>query len=477
LETSKTIKDAFGSYAIKKIPKVQKANWQGEGLETSLAKVEGDVAAERVFKVAFDETYKEPQVVYDRFNIRAILAHSESFQDEEGYLTLVLRNPFTAESVDNWVYSSLLQQIVEEQNQAFQESERINSGAIISTTMDTFGNTTFTVYGKSQHHKRILLTLLKRFKALAITERELANSQLGMRNFFNNLDSYSARQQLSFYRSEISETFQIFNRDDILNALSDVDIDSLLETHKVISQDSFVDIFAMGNYGKENLVALVDEVKTLFPEREGIQNWRFESPFSVNPSQQLSYNIDMLQKGIAIADIYISPEKSASLAAQVYVLSFMMSEPFHSSLRTEQQLGYAVSLWTSPLHDYPAITFRIESNSASLPELKERIANFIADYRETLESYNEDDLAQLRQAIIADAFRAPNSLLEEVDSLLSDWAQDNLNFDTIDKTQQVIGRVTKQDLLALYDKLFSSESANFMVQLKGIDYIDSEFFD
>jgi protease-3 len=476
LETSKTLKDAFGSYAYKRISKKERSRWESGSLSASLMKVERTTTVEKAFKVAFDKAYSKPQVVQEQLNTRVILAHSERFQDKTGYFTLVLRNPFTTQSVENWVYSQLLHQIIGEQIQAYQEAERINTGSIVSTALDSFGNTTFTIYGESQHHSRILLELLNRFKEMSISENELENSQFKMLSLFENWNSYSAREQLSFYRGEASQTSQIFKRTDILEALTEVDLEDLSIVHKSLYEESFIDIFAMGNYDKEKLLALTEQVNTIIPQKSGLKNWRFESPFAVTPRKKLSYNAEMLQRGIAIADTYISPQKSESLAAQVYVLSFIMSEPAHSALRTEQQLGYAVSLWTSPLHDYPAITFRIESNSTDLPELKARITDFIATYKQTLDAYSEEELLRLKQAIIANTFREPDSLLREVNPLLNDWARNNLEFDSVLKRRKVIEATTKQDLIALYDKLFSSDAANFVVQLKGIDYADSAFF-
>jgi protease-3 len=477
LETPKLIKDAFGSYAIKRIPKARQSNWTSGGLETSLMVVGEPPINGQAFKVAYDQRYQKPKVIYQHLNTRAILAHSEEFQDETGYLTLVLRNPYTAQSAENWVYSVLLHHAFEEQNQAFEEAEGINTGTTVSVFSDAYGNTTFTVDGKSQHHQRILLELLHRFKTLAIEKADLTNSHFAMNSFYENRNSLDVGEQLLLYRNEVAQVSQIFKTPEILNALSNVTLASLKDTHEKLVQSSFIDIFAMGNYDEERLLGLVAEVNTLFPVQGGVRNWRFESPFSVSSGKKLSYNVDMRQRGVAIADIYISPYKSAALAAQAYLLSFIMSEPAHSKLRTEQQLGYAVSLWTSPLHDYPTITVRIESNTTDLPDLKQRITDFIKRYKSTLDTYTEEELSQLKKAITANSFREPDSLQGEVRLLLRDWDKDNLSFDTRDKRKQVIHATTKGDLIALYNKLFSSEAANIVVQLKGADDIDSEFFD
>ena len=71
----------------------------------------------------------------------------------------------------------------------------------------------------------------------------------------------------------------------------------------------------------------------------------------------------------------------------------------------------------------------------------------------------------------------PENIYVEGSSFINDWEDGNYNFDRRDKIKSFIQSTSKEDLIKLNNSMvFDGNFMNVVVQLKGSDFEDTEFF-
>jgi secreted Zn-dependent insulinase-like peptidase len=150
-------------------------------------------------------------------------------------------------------------------------------------------------------------------------------------------------------------------------------------------------------------------------------------------------------------------DQSIQTRASTALLSEILSAPFYTQLRTEQQLGYIVFATPMPLRKVPGIAFIVQSPASSPEMILVSMRGFLSSFRSQLEKIPTKELTQFKSSVIARINAQERKLQEKSSRFWQDIDQDNRNFDTKEMLTQAINKLSNSDLINAYDNLLSRE--------------------
>ncbi|MDG1164712.1 MAG: insulinase family protein [Porticoccaceae bacterium] len=195
-----------------------------------------------------------------------------------------------------------------------------------------------------------------------------------------------------------------------------------------------------------------------------------------NPS-----SIAKLQTGAATAQIPVDHDDAVMVLykqggndslkerAQFALLGEMLSAPFYNSLRTEKQLGYVVSAFTSHLGPVPGLTLLAQSPVANEGELRKEFDGFLDSYREQVGALTPEDLQRYQTSILGSLEEKPKNLAEMNGRFLESL---NMGYQSFDFRQQLAAAIRDISVLELkeaYGGLLADESRSLWLKTAESD--------
>ena len=150
-------------------------------------------------------------------------------------------------------------------------------------------------------------------------------------------------------------------------------------------------------------------------------------------------------------DTSIETRAKAKLIAQI------LSARFFESLRTEQQLGYIVGMFTNEYDKKPQTIFYIQSPKAHPSVLKAKFQEFIDDEKAYLTDISDEEFNTNVEGLLSDINKTFDNIYAKGGTLNSDLAAGNLDFDTRADFTAAIKSLTKEDMLSYYESEFLSD--------------------
>jgi secreted Zn-dependent insulinase-like peptidase len=150
---------------------------------------------------------------------------------------------------------------------------------------------------------------------------------------------------------------------------------------------------------------------------------------------------------------------------------------FFNSLRTNQEVGYVASSFSSETHEYPTLSTIVVSDSNNLVDLKDKVMRFNYGFAVAFENLSNKTIDNVKKAMIAELQKEPENLFVEAGDYFGDWDTGNYKFDSPKMTLDYIKNTNKDDLVALTNQMFiQGQYMNTTVQIKGEDFKDTQFF-
>ncbi|BBB28948.1 insulinase family protein [Neptunomonas japonica] len=148
---------------------------------------------------------------------------------------------------------------------------------------------------------------------------------------------------------------------------------------------------------------------------------------------------------------------STQTRAATALLSEILSAPFYTQLRTEQQLGYIVFATPMPLRKVPGIAFIVQSPTSPPKVILGSIRNFLNSFRSQLKTIPKQQIAQFKSSVVARINAQERQLQELSNRFWQEIDQNNTKFDTQEKLTKAINQLTNRDLVNIYDKLLARQ--------------------
>ncbi|WP_341502664.1 insulinase family protein [Gallaecimonas sp. GXIMD4217] len=167
--------------------------------------------------------------------------------------------------------------------------------------------------------------------------------------------------------------------------------------------------------------------------------------------QELIKAIDIDHNDAVIAMQYIADGTDVASTARYALTGHMLSAPFFSQLRTEQQLGYVVSAGATSVSRHPALYTVIQSPVADPVTLRGRIDAFLDGYRQTLAQMSDADFAAQKAGLVNKLMEKDKQLAQK-SGRLWDLISDERPFDWRAQLIQAVEGLDKAELVDFYSR-------------------------
>jgi secreted Zn-dependent insulinase-like peptidase len=160
------------------------------------------------------------------------------------------------------------------------------------------------------------------------------------------------------------------------------------------------------------------------------------------------YQLD-IDHGDAAMVLYLQdPDSTIASRARSALTASVLRQAYFTSLRTEQQLGYVVSLASQTVRDRGGLAFVVQSPAVSAAELERRTRDFLVAQQQALQSMPEDAFASYQQGLVAQLTERDRNLGERGARLWTDLDLGVTTFDSRTRLADAVAALDKAALLA-----------------------------
>ena len=136
------------------------------------------------------------------------------------------------------------------------------------------------------------------------------------------------------------------------------------------------------------------------------------------------------------------------------VLDKYFSTPFFEELRTEKQLGYVVFSLFQSFSGVFSFQFLIQSNVTTSMHCVGHINQFLKKHRDLIKDLDDKVFEDFKESIIKNILGPYNNLNEEANFYYGKISDNTYEFDWKSKVTDLMAKITKQDLIDLYNQIF-----------------------
>lgn len=438
-------------YSIKTITDQQKASWlQLEQQEQFKLPALNSYIPTDFSIVDAKQNQNSPLVPFSEQGNQFHFA-SRYFADEpKAIILLSLRNNSALNTDKRQVMFYLLNYLADLDLEQIQSQANI-SGIALSTSIDD--GLLIAVNGFSQYLGDMLIAALATYHNVQIDNQALA---LAKSWYLELLDAAEHENSLSLAMHPVSalSTLPYFERDQRRQILNSITVEDLKAYREQILFTSVPYMISLGNLSTKQVNDLYSEIKgTLAPKQEYRlrPQIKIENQQTALITQQANSTDNALFMGFyPPQQDEITDQVTSSLLAQI------IAPWFYDMLRTEEQLGYAVSTFPTSITSSYGVGFLIQSNQYDPRYLQKRYQAFYPIALARLQALTEDEFLQYKQSMLNDIQLPPQTLDDEFDELMGDFYRSQFTFDLRKRMVAKLEGLTHKDLIDFYQRAITS---------------------
>ncbi|KAL7479898.1 hypothetical protein ACHAW6_005617 [Cyclotella cf. meneghiniana] len=176
-----------------------------------------------------------------------------------------------------------------------------------------------------------------------------------------------------------------------------------------------------------------------------------KAPQAVDYCDIISPSLDPKDPTTAV-EVYFQIGKDNLLdRCLVDLIAHILDEPFYAELRTKQQLGYSVSCGARWTYGVIGISFKVVTSVKSSMDVRERIDNFLEQYRLELMAMSNETYMEHLVSLAKNKLEMFDSLEDECDSHWSEIIEGRYDFESHREEVHCLRSITKERLLEAYN--------------------------
>ncbi|MDF1763600.1 MAG: insulinase family protein [Oleibacter sp.] len=360
-----------------------------------------------------------------------------------------LNLPSVADSAQGRVLASLYARAVNEALNTFSYPASL-AGLNYNLGANTSGLTI--ALGGYQDKLPILLTqILDTMTSLTVTPSEFDRYRASLkRSLENKLKARPYQRTLDDLKTQVQTPS--FDDSELLTILDSVSLEQLLQFSKDIPSAVSTQVFVHGALSENDAVTLAKLIDDYYPANQVLPSL----PSIVKMPNDAVYasRLDSDHPDQAMT-LYVQGNESGDYArAKMGLLAQILSTPYYQLMRTEKQLGYIVFASAYPRQDIPGLIFIVQSPTSSVSEIWQHTQEFLTSYRATLDAMPEDEFELYKQGLISLLTEKPKNMGEKATRFWSELTSARYQFDSNIAIAERVSKLTKAEILALYDVAF-----------------------
>ncbi|MBT42309.1 MAG: peptidase M16 [Idiomarina sp.] len=426
------------------------------------------------FAIRDNASFAKPKIVTQEPGLEVWQYPSQKFADQpRGILTVNINNEAPITDIKSHVLAALWRDLYSLNTSAL-DTEASIAGMNLSLANGV--GMTLTVSGFTDKQPELLNRALsalafnvepRSFKQAVDRYIRAINNKGQQFPLYQSFDAYgSLIREGSFAEDELIKTAQ---------SLSAVDLEQFMSA---LLSNNTIRAFAFGNYNQADIDKAVAQVKTNLPDDRNVSDYRYAKFYKPQQQSAIVLRKDLDVADVGLVEVHMHPEPGFAPQAAGTVLQSHFRTAAFDTLRTEEQLAYAVGTFAPTLDRYTGLGLYIQTPVKNVADMHERFNRFKQEYWQQLKNMSVDKFEQLKSSTLITLNEPPKNLNEEVAPILSDWALQRFDFDSKQALIQAVEALTLEQLKAFYQAtLLNPEAARISVQLRGEKFAEQPFAD
>ncbi|HSX51084.1 MAG TPA: insulinase family protein [Cellvibrio sp.] len=416
-----------------------------------------------------ENLYLKPHQVISQAGVEAYLTHPEFYREDKGQLSLQINVDFAKSSPRQAVLASLLNEVYNKQNmtlidRAGRASLGVNLRLTVTNSQGIF------ISGYTTKHEQLLTQLLKNFVALPVTDQWFAEAKDSVEKGLLNSKKNHVFRQLFGDLGRVTVK-NGYSEDEQLTALQAITKADVIAYQDAVKKNALLRLFAVGNYTEAQVKHFAQTAAGILPGTRLPENRTVNSYTIPAAGKLVAFKDDVELADSAVLQAWFGSKKSDDEKAQLAVLNALFGNAFFMQLRTHEQLGYVVVSSEYPVDDVPGFIMLVQSSNTDLPGIKARMDKFRKDYLAELKATDAAEIEQAKQAMIANVLQKPTDFYAEAELYTGEFWNGKYQFDARDRYLAALKKVTKADLIAIYESLLMNDkSGKALLQLRGTNF-------
>lgn len=424
------------------------------------------------FAIRDNQRFEEPKVVVQQPGITVWQYPSQEFADQpRGILTVNINNEATITDIKSHVLAALWRDLYSLNTSALDTEAGI---AGMNLSLANGVGMTLTISGFTDKQPELLN------KALAALTFDVAPQSFKqavdryIRGINNKGQQFPLYQSFDAYGSLIREGS--FAEEALINTAQSLNAEDLEQFMSALLSNNTIRAFAFGNYNQTDIDKAVARLQANLPNDRNITDYRYARFYKPESDTAIVLRKDLEVADVGIVDVHMHPEPGFAQQAAGTVLQNHFRTAAFDTLRTEEQLAYAVGTFAPTLDNYTGLGLYIQTPVKNVAEMQERFSRFKQEYWQQLSDMSVDKFEQLKSSALVTLKEPPKNLNEEVAPILTDWALQRFDFDSKQKLIDAVEAVTLDEVKAFYQAtLLNDDAARISVQLRGEKFADQPF--
>ena len=460
-----------GKYKVVDIPQEEIASWDNEPkMAINLPKV--NTLLPESFAIKQNDAFDKPKVIIEEEGIQVWQYPSQLYSDQpRGVFYIQINNDAPIKSIKADVLTALWRDLYNMNVSALDTEANIagmnlnlNDGTGLSLTVSGFTDKQPQLLERAIDNLRFDVEKRAFKQAVDRYVRELENKGQQF-PIYQSFDAYGQLiREGGFNQTDLIETAQ---------SLTPADLSNFIDT---LMGNNTIRVFAFGNYDKANLEESVDRIQASLPEDRKVTDFKVAQFWKPETGKSIVLRRDLDVADVAIVDAHIHPQPGfATLAAGTVLQSHFRTVAF-DTLRTEEQLAYAVGSFAPNLDNYAGFGLYIQTPVKNVADMQERFDSFKEEYWEDLQEMTPEEFNQIKQSTLITLNEQPKNLMEEVSPFLADLSLQRFEFDSKEQLIDAVENVSLEDAKTFYQQtMLNPDAARISVQLRGTKFAEQPY--
>jgi len=194
--------------------------------------------------------------------------------------------------------------------------------------------------------------------------------------------------------------------------------------------------------------ATVREVNRLLAKKLPLAGFELRKPELTLVNEPLLLELDVPHDDAAMVLYVQDAEASYESRAKSALTAQILQQAYFSSLRTDQQLGYVVSMMNQTLRNRGGLLFAIQSPVASPAALERATLDFMTAQIPVVAAMDSETFEHHKAGLISRLTEQPKNLRERTTRYLADLDADVTTFDSQERIAGIVGQLSLDDVVA-----------------------------
>ncbi|KAK9789047.1 hypothetical protein WJX73_010500 [Symbiochloris irregularis] len=448
-------------YSCRALPKEWLQQWERPGKQEALHLPHLNPYIPSDFDLLQEEAAPKPSIIHQTRLTTLWHRLNTSFDLPKAAVIIQITFPESYATPEAAVLEKLLAQIIHDQlNEVAYDAELAGLRFAVNA-----GSEGFTINFSGYSHKLVGFAemVMLHFATFTVTDPVFQVRRESLARQYNNMQ-YMQPYSQAFATNRCMMEEKAWNWQDSATVIPSITPSDLMEHYARAFRRCSLTMHVTGNLSAQTATSLAQHVEDLFKEKFSSKPL-FDSQRAqlrvtqVHPGESVLHSEEgtnpedensaaFMQFQVAMDDAESGPARLALLDLLVAVAS----QDAFTQLRTREQLGYLVSLFSWRQWAMHSLGVVVQASAFPAQHLDDRIEAFFEGFETQLKDMSQEEFNDQVEQLVQKKAEAPKYLRQQAEREWREIHDGTLRFDRVDQDIAALRKLTQADLLAFYQE-------------------------